>query len=177
MLEFDVHTSIIYNRLCCVVLMRSTVYIETSVISYLVARPSRDLIVAGHQQLTQEWWDQVRPQVECFVSPFVIQEVSRGDAELAQKRLAAISGFPVLAVNQAIEELARQYFVAINISEKAKIDAFHLAMAAWHQMDYLLSWNCKHIASGRVQKILQELNVHLHTHTPVLCTPEVLMEV
>jgi hypothetical protein len=157
--------------------MKPTVYIETTVISYLTARPSRDLIVAGHQQLTLEWWEQARPQVECFISPFVIQEVSRGDAEQVQKRLATISGLPVLAVNEAIEELARRYFAAINIPEKARIDAFHLAMAAWHKMDYLLSWNCKHIASGRVQKILQELNAHLRVHTPVLCTPEELMEV
>jgi hypothetical protein len=80
-------------------------------------------------------------------------------------------------VNEAIEELARRYFAAINIPEKARIDAFHLAMAAWHKMDYLLSWNCKHIASGRVQKILQELNAHLRVHTLVLCMPEELMEV
>lgn len=64
--------------------MKPTVYIETTIISYLTARPSRDLIVAGHQQITAEWWEDVRPKVDCFVSPFVIQEASRGDSEMAQ---------------------------------------------------------------------------------------------
>ncbi len=157
--------------------MKPTVYIETTVVSYLTANPSRDLIVAGHQQITVEWWEQVRPIVECFVSPFVIQEASRGDAELSRKRLEAITGFPILELNLEIEELAEKYFLAIDIPEKAKIDAFHLAVATWHKMDYVLSWNCKHIASGRVQKILQETNIRLNIHTPVMCTPEELMEV
>ncbi len=71
--------------------MKPTVYIETSVISYLTAKPSRDLIVAGHQQITAEWWEQVRPQVECFVSPFVIQEVSRGDQKVL---IIHLTGYP-----------------------------------------------------------------------------------
>jgi len=157
--------------------MKPTVYIETSVISYLTAKPSRDLIVAGHQQITAEWWEQVRPQVECFVSPFVIQEVSRGDQEFAQRRLASIAEFRVLALNDAIEELARKYFAAMQMPEKSRIDAFHLAIAAWYHLDYVLSWNCRHIASGRVQKMMRELNAQLGMHTPVMCTPEELMEV
>lgn len=119
----------------------------------------------------------VRPQVECFVSPFLIDEASRGDAAYAQKRLDEIVEFTVLDVNEEIEDLAQQYFAALQIPEKAKIDAFHLAVAAWHKMDYLLSWNCKHIASGRVQKMMQEINARLKVHTPIVCTPEELMEV
>ncbi|HKQ04404.1 MAG TPA: type II toxin-antitoxin system VapC family toxin [Blastocatellia bacterium] len=157
--------------------MKPAIYIETSVISYLTARPSRDLIVAAHQQLTDEWWDNVRPQVECFVSPFVIQEASRGDKGAAQKRMDAIAGLPILELNDEIRELAATYFAAINIPEKARIDAFHLAVAVWHKMDYLLSWNCTHIASGRVRKILGEVNDKLGIRTPVICTPEELMEV
>lgn len=166
-----------HARICYTLLMKPTVYIETSVISYLTAKPSRDLIVAGHQQITLEWWEKVRAQVTCFVSPFVIQEVARGDKEFAQRRLAAIAEFPVLALNEAIDELARKYFISMTIPEKSRIDAFHLAMATWYRMDYVLSWNCKHIASGRVQKMLRELNAHLGVHTPVMCTPEELMEV
>ena len=157
--------------------MKPTVYIETSIISYLTAKPSRDLIVAGHQQITVEWWENVRSKVECFVSPFVLQEAARGDEEFAQRRLAAIAGFPVLAENNEIRDLARKYFAVINLPEQAKIDAFHLAVAAWYRIDYVLSWNCKHIASGRVQKVLGETNASLDVHTPVLCTPEELMEV
>ena len=118
----------------------ASVYIETTIISYLTAKPSRDLIVAAHQQTTSEWWASVRPEVECFVSPFVIDEAARGDDEYARKRLEAIANFSVLQVNEEVEALARSYFAALNIPEKAKIDAFHLAVAAWHRMDYVLSW-------------------------------------
>jgi hypothetical protein len=155
----------------------ASVYIETTIISYLTAKPSGDLIVAAHQQITSEWCSSVRPGVECFVSPFVIDEASRGDDEYARMRLEAIADFSVLQVNEEVVALAREYFAALNIPEKAKIDAFHLAVAAWHRMDYVLSWNCKHIASGRVQKMLQNTNVRLGVYTPILCTPEELMEV
>ncbi len=95
----------------------------------------------------------------------------------ARKRLDEITDFAVLEVNEQIEDLAQKYFAALQIPEKLKIDAFHLAVAAWHKMDYVLSWNCKHIASGRVQKMLQEINTQLGVHTPIVCTPEELMEV
>lgn len=157
--------------------MKPSVYIETTIISYLTAKPSRDLIIAAHQQITSEWWTDVRPQVDCYVSPFLIDEASRGDMAYAQKRLDQIVDFTVLEVNKEIEDLARAYFAALQIPEKAKIDVFHLAIAAWHKMDYLLSWNCKHIASGRVQKMMQEVNARLGVHTPIVCTPEELMEV
>lgn len=133
--------------------------------------------MAAHQQLTIEWWENVRPRVECFISPFVIQEAARGDQDAAQRRIAAISSIPVLELNVEIRELAAKYFPAITIVEKAKVDASHLAVAVWHGMDYLLSWNCKHIASGRVRKILREVNAALGVSTPVICTPEELMEV
>jgi hypothetical protein len=157
--------------------VKPAVYIETTIISYLTARPSRDIIVAAHQQLTVEWWENTRPRVECFISPFVIQEASRGDKDAAQRRIDAISDIPVLELNDEIRELAARYFVAINIPEKAKVDAFHLSVAVWHGMDYLLSWNCTHIASGRVRKTLQEVNEAIGIRTPVICTPEELMEV
>ncbi|MCI0488319.1 MAG: type II toxin-antitoxin system VapC family toxin [Blastocatellia bacterium] len=157
--------------------MRPTVYIETSVISYLTARPSRDLIVAGHQQITADWWDNVRAQVDFFISPFVIDEASRGDQEAARRRIAAITDFPVLEVNEEVRDLAQVYFEAINLPDRARIDAFHLAVAVWHGMDYLLTWNCKHIASARVRKILAEVNETMGIRTSVVCTPEELMEV
>ena len=157
--------------------MIPSVYIETSIISYLTSKPSRDLIIAAHQQTTSEWWAKVRPNVECYVSPFVIDEASRGDDEYARKRLEAITDFSALEVNEEIENLAQKYFLALDIPDKAKIDAFHLAIAAWHQMDYVLSWNCKHIASARVQKMLQNANARLGIYIPIVCTPEELMEV
>ena len=157
--------------------MTSSVYVETTIISYLTAKPSRDLIVAAHQQITSEWWASVRPEVECFISAFVIDEAARGNDEYARKRLDAIANLSILQVNEEVEVLAREYFAALKIPEKSKIDAFHLAIAAWHKMDYVLSWNCKHIASARVQKMLQDTNARLGVYTPIVCTPEELMEV
>jgi hypothetical protein len=82
-----------------------------------------------------------------------------------------------LACQNSLEELAQKYFAAMQMPEKSRIDAFHLAIAAWYRLDYVLSWNCKHIASGRVQKMMRALNAQLGRHTPVMCTPEELMEV
>lgn len=157
--------------------MNPTVYIESTVISYVTAKPSRDLIVAAHQQITTEWWASVRPKVDCFISPFVIQEISAGDEEAAKKRLETVGDLPVLEVNKEIQQLAQRYFDALEIAEKAKLDASHLAVAVWHEVDYLLSWNCKHIVSGRVKKMLEKINTDLNMKTPVFCTPEELMEV
>ena len=157
--------------------MKATVYIESTIISYLVAKPSRNLIVAAHQQLTMEWWDLIRPQIDCFVSPFVLQEISAGDEDAANKRIELSRKMPVLELNREIQKLAQTYFDSLDIPEKARLDASHLAVVVWHETDYLLSWNCKHIVSGRVKKILEKVNSRLGIKTPVLCTPEELMEV
>lgn len=157
--------------------MKATVYIESTIISYLAAKPSRDLIVAAHLQLTMEWWDLIRSKVACFVSPFVIQEISAGDEEAANKRIEIIQDIPVLEINQEIQKLAQRYFDSLDIPEKARLDASHLATAVWHEIDYLISWNCKHIVSGRVKKVLERINAQLNIKSPVLCTPEELMEV
>jgi hypothetical protein len=156
---------------------RPTVYVETTVISYRVAAPSRDLIVAAHQQLTRTWWEQALPALEPYVSPFVLDEISRGDSTAARDRLDAVATFSVLGAPPEVEDLARRYFDAIAIPAKARIDSFHLATAAWHGMDYLVSWNCTHIASARVRRIVAGINDVLDIRTPVICTPEELMEV
>lgn len=91
--------------------------------------------------------------------------------------MAALAGFAILEVNEDVQRLAERYFSAIDLPDRARIDAFHLAMAVWHGTDYLLSWNCKHIASARVRKTLAEINETLGIQTPVICTPEELMEV
>lgn len=157
--------------------MKPTVYLETSVISYLAARPSRDLIVAGHQQITHDWWSTVRVKVDCFISEPVIQEAGRGDQEAAQKRLAITLGIPTLILNEEIKELALKYQAAAKILEKAKLDTFHLALPAWYKVDYLLTWNCKHIANGNVRRIVENISKQLNIHTPTICTPEELMEI
>jgi hypothetical protein len=111
------------------------------------------------------------------VSPFVMAEISSGHPEAANRRLQVVSHLPMLLHNDQIEELAHTYFVTLSLPERARLDAFHLAMAVWHQMDYLRSWNCKHIVSARVRQIVQDLNQPRTLSTPITCVPAELMEV
>jgi predicted nucleic acid-binding protein len=157
--------------------VKPTVYIETSVISYRAARPSRDLIVAAHQQMTHEWWEGILPQCAAFVSPVVLEEIAHGDPDAAQQRLQSITALPVLEVVPEVHTLAAAYFAAIPLPDKAQADAYHLALAAWHGLDYLVSWNRTHIVSGRVRMIVEEVNAQFGIRTPIICTPEELMEV
>jgi predicted nucleic acid-binding protein len=157
--------------------VKPTVYIETSVISYRTARPSRDLIVAAHQQMTHEWWERVLPQCEAFVSPVVLDEIANGDPDAAARRQQSVSAFPVVEVVPEVHTLAAAYFTAILLPDKAQADAYHLAQAAWHGLDYLVSWNCTHIVSGRVRMSIEEVNAEFGIRTPIICTPEELMEI
>jgi len=110
--------------------MKPTVYLETTVISYLAARPSRDLIIAGHQQITRDWWKHVLPLCDPFISPIVLEEVERGDTDAAQLRTEMIAGLPVLEIVPEVARLAESYFAATVIPEKARADSYHLALAA-----------------------------------------------
>jgi predicted nucleic acid-binding protein len=157
--------------------MKPTVYVETSVISYRTARPSRDLVVAAHQQLTADWWERALPQLDAYVSPTVLDEIAQGDEKAAQERLAAVAAFGVLELVPQVGTLADQYFAAIDLPEKARADAYHLAMAVWHGMDYLVTWNCQHIAGARIKRVVETVNAGQRLLTPVICTPEELMEV
>lgn len=155
---------------------KQSVYIETTVISYLTARPNRDLIVAAHQQVTVEWWYDTLPKLEPFISPIVIEEVSRGDETAARLRLEKIADMLVLEITDEVRELAEVYFEKIPIPGKARGDAFHLAVTTFHGMDFLVSWNFSHILSARVRAVIQEINTIRGVSTPIICTPEELME-
>ena len=145
--------------------------------SYLTARPSRDLIIAAHQQVTLEWWENALPLLDPFVSIVVIEEASRGEPEAARLRLEKISSFPVLEVARGVRELAELYFAQTQIPGKARADAYHLALASFHGMDFLVSWNFTHIVGATVKTAIREINASRYIHTPFICTPEELMEV
>jgi predicted nucleic acid-binding protein len=157
--------------------VKPSVYVETTVVSYLTARPSRDPLIANHQAITRKWWSAVLPSLDPFISQFVLTEILRGDAVASRERIAKVADFSVLQLSPEIRRLAQDYFVATGIPSKAEADAYHLAMASWHGMDYLVSWNLKHIVSARVRKIIEQLNERLGIRTPIICTPEELMEV
>ena len=146
-------------------------------VSYVTARHSRDLVVAAHKQVTVESWEKALPLVDPFVSPMTVEEASRGDAAAATERLSRIAAFPVLEVTDQVRDLADRYFERIQIPEKARGDAYHLATATYHGMDFLVSWNFAHILSARVHSALYEVNALLSIATPIICTPEQLLEV
>lgn len=154
--------------------MRQTVYIETSVISYLAARTSRDLIVAGHQQITQDWWD-TRRQWDIYVSALVVNEIGFGDLDAASQRLAVIENIPALAVDAAAVSLARQLLKEVALPEKAQEDALHIAVAAVNGIDYLLTWNCTHIANAVKRPLIMAICETAGYRPPVICTPEELL--
>lgn len=155
--------------------MSSKVYIETSVISYLVARPSRDLITAAHQQLTQEWWQNRRAHFALYASQLVIQEAGAGETAMAQKRLGLLEKLPLLDLSEACVNLGRLLVSKGPIPEKAAVDALHIAVATVHGMDYLLTWNCKHIANAEMQTAVTAICRSAGYEPPVICTPEELL--
>ncbi|MEN6424927.1 MAG: type II toxin-antitoxin system VapC family toxin [Phycisphaerales bacterium] len=132
--------------------------------------------MAAHQEITCEWWERVLPGLAPYVSQIVFDEISRGDASAAQRRLAAVAGFGVLEVTPEVAVLANIYFEALDIPEKARNDSLHLAVSVCHGMDYLVSWNCTHISSGRVRNTVGKINDERGYQTPIICTPEELME-
>ena len=152
-----------------------SVYLETTFISYLVARPSRDLLVAAHQQATQEWWANRRSQFERSVSQVVIDEASVGDPAEVQKRLAIIGGLPTPAITDEANALTQSIMAAGILPPKVLRDAAHVAVAAVHAIDYLLTWNCKHLANAQIARRIAVVCEKLGRKMPIICTPEELM--
>lgn len=153
---------------------RQKVYLETSVISYLAARPSRDVVKLAKQELTLEWWRQHRKYFELYVSAFVLDEIGVGDPEAAKQRLDLVADLPVLAVNAEIITFYEYLLSAKIVPAKAAPDAFHIAMAAYHGMAYLLTWNFKHINNAAMRgKIAAAVNAAGYTEA-VTVTPEEL---
>lgn len=156
--------------------MRWKVYIETSVASYLAARLSRDLIVAGHQQITQEWWANHRHKFELFVAQTVLEEATAGDPGAAQQRLRAIEDLPLLEITEEAVALAKDLVRLGPLPEKAEVDALHIAIAVTNKVDYLLTWNCKHLANAALRSRIERV-CRLKGYDPVIiCTPEELLE-
>jgi predicted nucleic acid-binding protein len=157
--------------------MKEKLYLETSVISYHTARPSRDLILLAHQEITRQFWEKALNDFEVFISQAVVDEISEGDREAAEKRMTLVKDFSYLSINENVEKLAKLYMKRLGLPAKAYSDAIHIAVACNHDIDYLATWNCSHIANGAIIKRLMKINSDEGIKTPVICTPEELVEI
>jgi predicted nucleic acid-binding protein len=154
--------------------MKPRVYIETSVLSYLTSLPSRDIIVAARQQITMDWWA-TRALFELFVSDAVLAEASQGDSSAADRRMKATTGIHVLPATLPAERLAAALIQTSAMPAKAAIDAVHVAIATAHSVDFLLTWNCAHIANATMRPKIEAVCRHAGFQPPVICTPEELV--
>ncbi len=153
------------------------VYIETSITSYLTARPSRDVRVAAWQQTTIQWWEQERPKYKLFTSELVVAESRAGDPDAANRRLAALEDIPLLAVTDDAKDLADRLIADGAVPKKAEADALHIALASIHAIDYLLTWNCRHIDNAATKPVIRSTCAVAGHSAPEICTPlELLSE-
>ncbi|HEY7427805.1 MAG TPA: type II toxin-antitoxin system VapC family toxin [Gemmataceae bacterium] len=156
--------------------MPQRVYIETTFISYLTARPSRDVVIVGHQQVSREWWDTRRGSYELCVSQLVLGESAAGDPEAAQERLAVLQAMTFLETTTAALALAKELVRAGALPAKAADDALHIAIAATQGVPYLLTWNCRHLANATMRPLIESVCASKGFKAPIICTPEELLE-
>ena len=155
----------------------TSVYIETSIVSYLTSRPSRDLRAAAWQQITVQWWEQERPKHELYVSELVLAEAEAGDQTAAERRLAALQNLPVLDVTDEAKDLAVRLLSSDGLPSHVQADALHIATASVHAMDYLLTWNCRHIDNATTKPVVRSICAVAGYVCPEICTPlELLSE-
>jgi hypothetical protein len=155
--------------------MPRRIYIETTIPSYLTARPSRDIVQAARQQLTREWWDVERRNYDLCISQIVLDEAAAGDAEAAQRRMAVIDTLPLLDLTFEVDGLAETIMQSGLLPASASRDAVHIAVTAVHQVHFLLTWNCRHIANATIFRDLQHVIMSAGYDMPVICTPEELL--
>jgi len=141
---------------------------------YLVGRPNKDPIVSARQIITHDWWKNELPKLEAHISRPVLAEAGDGDADLAQKRLEAIKDFTLLEEAESIQLIAQEYLDGTHLPEKCRVDCEHMATASFYSMDFMVSWNCKHIVNAVITKKIENVNDLLGLDTPKICTPEEL---
>lgn len=156
--------------------MKSKVYIETSVISYLTARPSNDIRAMANQNVTIEWWETQRSNYDVFISEFVIAEASLGNTEAISRRLEAIADIMELQATEEVRTLGQELIRRHALPANAEIDAFHVAIATVNGMEYLLTWNCTHIANAHTRPKIESTCRALGYEPPIICTPQELTE-
>ena len=156
--------------------MKKSVYIETSIPSYLTARPSRDVRAVAWQQITGQWWDEARADYELFTSELVIVEASAGNPESAARRLEALEGIAELPIDEEVQDLAEQLISQGGLPSAAEADALHVAVAAVHRIDYLLTWNFRHIDNAAKKPIIRSICAAAGYSCPEICAPMELLQ-
>jgi hypothetical protein len=156
--------------------MKPRIYIETTFVSYLTAWPSRDVVIAGHQQITREWWDEHRSLYEHCMSQLVLQESRDGDPQAAEDRLRILNAMTLLPTKEEAVELAEELLKTAALPQKAAADALHVGIAASHAVDYLLTWNCRHLANATMRTKIEAACESRGFKAPIICTPEELLE-
>ena len=154
--------------------MKPTVYIESSVISYLASRPSRDVVIAGRQAISHEWWENHRQRFELRVSALVEEEISRGDTLAAERRIAWIEDIPSLVISDQATALAELLLAQGAVPKGSEEDALHIGIAAAQGVDYLLTWNFKHINNAEMRSVITKVVESQGFVCPQLCSPEEL---
>lgn len=155
--------------------MPASVYLETTIPSYLTAWRSPQLVMAARREITREWWDNRRQHFELFISQVVVDEASAGDPAAASLRLNVLEGIPLLEPQEGTDELVEELVRELSLPDKAAADAAHIAIAVVNGMNYLLTWNCTHIANASYRPIIQAVCESLGYEVPVICTPEELL--
>ena len=156
--------------------MKPTLYLETTIVSYYVARPTDKLIVAAQQELTRQWWEKRLKDFRVFISQFVLDESADGEPVMARRRREKLRRFDLLDVNDEVMGLGRHLLATKLFPRGAARDASHLSVAAVHGLHFLLTWNCKHLANASVFERVREICREHGYACPVICTPHELME-
>jgi predicted nucleic acid-binding protein len=152
-----------------------SVYLETTIPSYLAARDSSDVRMLAKQQITREWWDLRRSEFELFVSEFVVAESQAGDVEAAARRLALLAKIPLLEVTLEADQIAGILANELSLPKKATADAAHIAVCVVNGIDFLLTWNFTHIANAAFRPKIEQVCDSFGYDCPIICSPEELM--
>jgi len=157
-------------------LAKPKVYVETTIVSYLTARLSRALVTAAHQQITQQWWNDRRKDFDLFASQAVVKEAGGGDETVADLRLKVLEELPLLDITEEVSSFAEELIRVGPMPPKAAVDAVHVAASVVHRLDYLLTWNCTHLANAAIRIKIDQMCRSRDYSPVVICTPEELME-
>lgn len=155
--------------------MKPSVYIETTIVSYLTAWPSGNLERAGHQETTREWWESESAKYQLVISDLVLREAAGGDSQAPSDRLKVLEKISVLETTRKAVTLSNALLSAGALPEKALADALHLSIAAVENVEFLLTWNCRHLANARQRPVIESVFAEHNMESPIICTPEELV--